>query len=117
MILARWQGKPWIQSHLLPAVTALISQESEGGNEGQVEEVPRQLFDMLMDSLGKLSVYVRDVGDTIMSECIFNKILMSCIVSYGFGVKLDFSLAGKLNGIFSKDATSADNNKLGKFIL
>ncbi|XP_037778686.1 uncharacterized protein LOC119575251 [Penaeus monodon] len=71
MILARWQGKPWIQSHLLPAVTALISQESEGGNEGQVEEVPRQLFDMLMDSLGKL------------------------------------------NGIFSKDATSADNNKLG----
>ncbi|XP_047489133.1 centromere-associated protein E-like [Penaeus chinensis] len=71
MILARWQGKPWIQSHLLPAVTALISQESEGGKEEQVEEVPRQLFDILTDSLGKL------------------------------------------NGIFSKDATSADNTKLG----
>lgn len=71
MILARWQGQPWIQSHLLPAVTALISKESEGGKEGQVEKVPRQLLDIVTVSLGKL------------------------------------------NEIFSEDATSADNTILG----
>lgn len=74
MILARWQGQPWIQSHLLPAVTALISKESEGGKEGQVEKVPRQLLDIVTVSLGKLSVYVSDVGKNIMNKCIFNKI-------------------------------------------
>lgn len=70
VILARWQGKAWILSHLLPAARALISQESGDGKEVLVEEAPRQLLDMLTVSFGKASVRVKDVGDIIVNEFI-----------------------------------------------